>query len=87
MRQGTVALRVPNDPVAIELLKNLGPLAVSSANKTGRPAATTAQEAMAQLGNDVEVIFDGGPAPKTALRALKPRTPCPPPSWTAPLIV
>lgn len=62
--QGTVALRVPNDPVAIELLKNLGPLAVSSANKTGRPAATTAQEAMAQLGNDVEVIFDGGPRPE-----------------------
>lgn len=62
--QGTVALRVPNDPVAIELLKNLGPLAVSSANKTGRPAATTAQEAMAQLGDDVAVIFDGGPRPK-----------------------
>ncbi|WP_237209869.1 L-threonylcarbamoyladenylate synthase [Rothia nasimurium] len=62
--QGTVALRVPNDPVAIELLKNLGPLAVSSANKTGRPAATTAQEAMDQLGNDVEVIFDGGPRPE-----------------------
>ncbi|MGV3149018.1 L-threonylcarbamoyladenylate synthase [Rothia sp. 11254D007CT] len=62
--QGTVALRVPNDPVAIELLKNLGPLAVSSANKTGRPAATTAQEAMTQLGNDVEVIFDGGPRPE-----------------------
>lgn len=62
--QGTVALRVPNDPVAIELLKNLGPLAVSSANKTGRPAATTAQEAMDQLGNDVEVIFDGGSRPE-----------------------
>lgn len=62
--QGTVALRVPNDPVAIELLKNLGPLAVSSANKTGRPAATTAQEAMAQLGDDVAVIFDGGPRPE-----------------------
>ncbi|MBF0807604.1 threonylcarbamoyl-AMP synthase [Rothia nasimurium] len=62
--QGTVALRVPNDPVAIELLKNLGPLAVSSANKTGRSAATTAQEAIAQLGDDVAVIFDGGPRPE-----------------------
>lgn len=61
--QGTVALRVPNDPVALELLKNLGPLAVSSANKTGRPAATTAEEAATQLGNDVSVIFDGGPRP------------------------
>ena len=61
--QGTVALRVPDDPTAIELLRHLGPLAVSSANKTGRPAATTAEEAMEQLGNDVEVIFDGGPRP------------------------
>lgn len=61
--QGTVALRVPADPTAIELLRNLGPLAVSSANKTGRPAATTAEEAMEQLGKDVEVIFDGGPRP------------------------
>lgn len=61
--QGTVALRVPNDPVAIELLKKLGPLAVSSANKTGRVAATTADEAMEQLGADVEVILDGGPRP------------------------
>lgn len=61
--QGTVALRVPNDPVALELLKKLGPLAVSSANKTGRVAATTAAEAMEQLGEDVEVILDGGPRP------------------------
>lgn len=61
--QGTVALRVPDDKVAIELLMSLGPLAVSSANKTGRPAATTAEEAAAQLGNDVEVIVDAGPRP------------------------
>lgn len=61
--QGTVALRVPDDPVAIELLKNLGPMAVSSANKTGRSAATTADEAAAQLGRDVEMIFDAGPRP------------------------
>lgn len=61
--QGTVALRVPNDPVALELLRRLGPLAVSSANKTGRPAAQTAQDAMDQLGQQVEVIFDDGPRP------------------------
>lgn len=61
--QGTVALRVPHDPVALELLRNLGPLAVSSANKTGRLAATTAAEAMQQLGEDVEIILDGGPRP------------------------
>ncbi|MDO4898561.1 MAG: L-threonylcarbamoyladenylate synthase [Rothia sp. (in: high G+C Gram-positive bacteria)] len=63
--QGTVALRVPDDPTALELLRHLGPLAVSSANKTGRPAATTAAEAMEQLGEDVEVIFDGGPRPES----------------------
>lgn len=61
--QGTVALRVPNDPLAIELLKKLGPLAVSSANKTGRPAATTAGEALEQLGADVEIVLDGGSRP------------------------
>ncbi|MDY3048713.1 MAG: L-threonylcarbamoyladenylate synthase [Rothia sp. (in: high G+C Gram-positive bacteria)] len=62
--QGTVALRVPNDPFALELLRAVGPLAVSSANKTGRPAATTAAEAFDQLGNDVEVIIDAGPRPE-----------------------
>lgn len=71
--QGTVALRVPNDPTAIELLRHLGPLAVSSANKTGRLAATTAQEAMDQLGNDVEVIFDGGPRPENRGEDFDPR--------------
>lgn len=71
--QGTVALRVPNDPTAIELLRHLGPLAVSSANKTGRLAATTAEEAMEQLGNDVEVIFDGGPRPEERSEDFDPR--------------
>ncbi|MDO4252602.1 MAG: L-threonylcarbamoyladenylate synthase [Rothia sp. (in: high G+C Gram-positive bacteria)] len=61
--QGTVALRVPDDPLAIELLRQSGPLAVSSANKTGLKAATTAQEAAEQLGQDVELILDGGPRP------------------------
>lgn len=61
--QGTVALRVPNDPLTLNLLRQVGPLAVSSANKTGRIAATSAQEALEQLGEDVELIVDGGTRP------------------------
>jgi tRNA threonylcarbamoyl adenosine modification protein (Sua5/YciO/YrdC/YwlC family) len=60
--RGTVALRMPNSPLALELLRETGPLAVSSANKTGKPAATTAEEAAAMLGDDVAVYLDGGKA-------------------------
>lgn len=58
--KGTVALRMPNNPVALALLRSTGPLAVSSANKTGMPAATTAQEAQEMLGDDIQVYLDGG---------------------------
>jgi L-threonylcarbamoyladenylate synthase len=58
---GTVALRMPLHPVAIELLVSVGPMAVSSANRTGQLPATTAQEALAQLGDSVAVYLDGGP--------------------------
>jgi tRNA threonylcarbamoyl adenosine modification protein (Sua5/YciO/YrdC/YwlC family) len=58
---GTVAIRMPLHPVALELLRRTGPLAVSSANKTGFPATTTATEAEAQLGDAVSVYLDGGP--------------------------
>ena len=47
---GTVAVRMPLHPVAIELLQATGPMAVSSANRTGQPPATTADEAVEQLG-------------------------------------
>ncbi|HEY4225201.1 MAG TPA: L-threonylcarbamoyladenylate synthase [Pseudolysinimonas sp.] len=60
--RGTVALRMPSDTIALELLSETGPLAVSSANKTGEPAATTAAEAEAMLGDAVAVYLDGGPA-------------------------
>jgi L-threonylcarbamoyladenylate synthase len=56
---GTVALRVPDHPVALALLRRTGPLAVSSANRTGRPAARTAEAAYAQLGEVVPVFLDG----------------------------
>ena len=59
--RGTVALRMPLHSIALEVLKQTGPLAVSSANRTGQPAATTADEAQQQLGEAVSVYLDGGP--------------------------
>lgn len=57
---GTVALRMPADDLALELLADTGPLAVSSANLTGQPAAMTAANAVAMLGDSVSVYLDGG---------------------------
>ena len=57
---GTVALRMPDNRVALELLSETGPLAVSSANLTGEPAAQTAAEAEGMLGDAVAVYLDGG---------------------------
>ncbi|MBA4085381.1 L-threonylcarbamoyladenylate synthase [Janibacter sp. LM] len=58
---GTVALRMPHDEIALEVLRETGPLAVTSANRTGEPAATTVTEAAVQLGPAVSVYLDGGP--------------------------
>jgi len=60
--RGTVAVRMPLHPVAIELLETTGPMAVSSANRSGQPPAVTAAQAQEQLGDDVAVYLDGGPA-------------------------
>lgn len=59
--EGTVALRMPDDEVALEVLRETGPLAVTSANRTGEPAATTVTDAAVQLGPAVSVYVDGGP--------------------------
>ena len=59
--RGTVAVRMPDHEVALQLLARTGPLAVSSANLTGRDAATDADQAEAMLGESVEVYLDGGP--------------------------
>lgn len=59
--RGTVMLRMPLHPVALELLREVGPMAVSSANVSGQPPASTAQEAQGQLGESVSVYLDGGP--------------------------
>lgn len=60
---GTVALRIPNHLAALALLARTGPLAVTSANVTGRPAATTAEDAQEQLGLAVSVYLDAGDSP------------------------
>lgn len=62
---GTVAIRMPLHPVAIELLRETGPLAVSSANRSGLVAAATVDEAIEQLGDDVAIYLDGGPCGDT----------------------
>ena len=61
--KGTVAIRMPQHDVALELMSRTGPLAVSSANLTGLPAATNAQQAADMLGDRVSVILDAGEAP------------------------
>ena len=58
--RGTVAIRMPDDEVALAILERTGPLAVSSANLSGRPAAVDADEAEEMLGDRVEVIVDAG---------------------------
>ncbi|MDR0960700.1 MAG: threonylcarbamoyl-AMP synthase [Propionibacteriaceae bacterium] len=59
----TVAVRVPDHPQVRALLRRLGVLAVSSANRHGEPPATTVDEAIAAFGDEVAVYLDGGPTP------------------------
>lgn len=61
--RGTVAVRMPDHDIALEILERTGPLAVSSANLTGRPAATDADQAEEMLGDSVEAVVDAGPSP------------------------
>lgn len=61
--QPTVAVRIPNHPVCLDLVTQVGrPLAVTSANLSGRPAPTTAQAVAEQLGDRIPLILDGGPS-------------------------
>ena len=68
--RGTVMLRMPLQPAALELLRQTGPMAVSSANISGQPPATTAAEAQRQLGDLVDVYLDGGPSPQQAASTI-----------------
>ncbi len=56
----TIGVRMPDHPVALALLQASGPLAVTSANLSGQPSATNAQEVLRQLGVRVDLIIDGG---------------------------
>lgn len=74
--RGTVAVRMPDDEAALALLERTGPLAVSSANLTGHPAATDADAAEEMLGTEITVLLDGGPSrgsePSTIIDATDP---------------
>ena len=61
--RGTVAIRMPDHEIAREILERTGPLAVSSANTTGSPAATEPAEAMRMLSEHVAVVVDAGTSP------------------------
>jgi len=68
--RGTVMLRMPLHPVAIELLREVGPMAVSSANVSGQPPAVDADEARRQLGDLVEVYLDAGKSAQQAASTI-----------------
>ena len=68
--RGTVAVRMPDHDIALEILERTGPLAVSSANRTGMPAATDADQAMEMIGEEVAVIVDGGTSPGGAASTI-----------------
>ena len=68
--EGTVAVRLPADDLTRDLLRRTGPLAVSSANRSGRPAATSAQQAIEQLGEHAAVVLDGGARDSTAASTI-----------------
>ncbi len=61
--QDSVALRVPDHPLALALIRAAGPLVAPSANRFGRVSPTTAEHVRAELGDAVDLILDGGPCP------------------------
>ncbi|CAN1519736.1 SUA5 Putative translation factor (SUA5) [Mycobacteriaceae bacterium] len=68
--RGTVMLRMPLQPVALDVLRAVGPMAVSSANVSGQSPATTAAEAQRQLGDRVDVYLDGGTSEQQAASTI-----------------
>jgi tRNA threonylcarbamoyl adenosine modification protein (Sua5/YciO/YrdC/YwlC family) len=68
--RGTVMLRMPLQPVALDVLRAVGPMAVSSANVSGQPPAATAAEAQRQLGDRVDVYLDGGTSEQQAASTI-----------------
>jgi tRNA threonylcarbamoyl adenosine modification protein (Sua5/YciO/YrdC/YwlC family) len=68
--RGTVMLRMPLQPVALDVLRAVGPMAVACANVSGQPPATTAAEAQRQLGDRVDVYLDGGTSEQQAASTI-----------------
>jgi tRNA threonylcarbamoyl adenosine modification protein (Sua5/YciO/YrdC/YwlC family) len=60
---GTMAVRMPLHPVALAVLREAGPMAVSSANRSGQSPAKTAEAAREQLGYSVSVYLEAGESP------------------------
>jgi tRNA threonylcarbamoyl adenosine modification protein (Sua5/YciO/YrdC/YwlC family) len=60
--KGTVAVRMPDSELALEVISRTGPLATSSANRSGHPPAATMLDARLQLGASISVYLDGGPS-------------------------
>ncbi len=59
----TVALRMPDHPFALELLRQTGPLAVTSANRSNQSNPTTAEQVLEQLDGRIDLVLDGGESP------------------------
>jgi L-threonylcarbamoyladenylate synthase len=59
-----IGVRIPNHPVALQLLRRAGPLAVTSANLSGRGMAKNAREVLEQLDGRIHLILDGGDTPQ-----------------------
>ena len=62
-QRGTIGVRVPAHPVALELLRAAGPLATTSANRSGAPDPMAAEDVAAGLDDRIDLILDGGRAP------------------------
>lgn len=59
--RATLGLRVPDHPLPRALARALGPIAVTSANRSGEPPATTADELIASVGHSLALVIDDGP--------------------------
>ncbi len=56
----TIGVRIPNHPLALELLEAVGPLATTSANISGQDNISDAKDVIKQLGNEIDIVIDGG---------------------------
>ena len=59
----TIGVRMPDHPFTRQLLRASGPLATTSANRSGMPNPLSAQDVLAQLGDRIDLILDGGSVP------------------------